>query len=107
MKTTNQPAARTAVKLLDAVAAQRKHPDAFEIPTRKIRHATNTGDSVRIGFIHANQTERMWVRITSRHGDTLHGNLRNVPFLLTEHLNHGQEIIFRDKNILDIQGTGE
>ena len=107
MKTTHQPAAPATVKLLDAVAAQRKHPDAFEIPTRKIRHATNTGDTVRIGFIHANQTERMWVRITSRHGDTLHGNLQNVPFLLTEHLIHGQEIAFRDKNILDIQGTGK
>lgn len=105
MNTPEQIKSGPRVRLLDAVAAQNRQPDAFEIPTRKARHAAHPGDTVRLGFLHQGQTERMWVRITDRRGNTLRGNLRNSPFLLTGQLNHGQEISFQDRNILAIQTT--
>jgi uncharacterized protein YegJ (DUF2314 family) len=85
------------MKLTDAVERNEAHPDTFEIPDTESRTSVPFGHYVKIGF---DNRERMWVKVTEKHGDLCVGTLANDPVAVN--LNFGDRVEFTERNVMDI-----
>ena len=90
-------------KLGNGVERNRKSPDSFWIPSDKDKDQVKPGDFAKLIFegTSSGGAERMWVRVTSRDGNSLTGKLYNTPYELTG-ISPGDEVEFNPDNIISI-----
>src|SRR5262245_3307375 len=97
----------TAYSLMDGELQAAAHPDTFEMPSAKLRHALDVGDNVKLGFEPHRQSrdvfgERMWVKITRVVASGYEGELVNIPICAWRGLEIGDLVRFEPKHVLDV-----
>ncbi|MBS3111757.1 DUF2185 domain-containing protein [Candidatus Woesearchaeota archaeon] len=82
---------------------QKEYPYTFYVPSKKIIDKLKKGNFVKLLFEikdkTAPNTEKMWVKINKRKGNTFIGNLDNDPVEIKD-LKHNDEIKFEAKHII-------
>ena len=94
--------------LASGIERHERSPESFWIPSPDEKSAIQPGDYVKLIFVQGDENprvERMWVKVTSREGDSLRGTLANVPYALTE-LKYNTEIVFETDHIIAILSGG-
>jgi hypothetical protein len=94
--------------LVSAVAMAKKHPRTFKRPSAKKLAAIAPGDFVKAAFKASKgdkATERMWVIVTERDGDTLRGKLDNRPAFRGSGLRLGSRVELRLRDVYDVKKT--
>lgn len=86
-----------AYTLLDGTALAVLHVATFAVPTSDEKAAVKIGDYVKLGFVGADITERMWVLV----GGKGTGTLDNDPHIVTE-VKCGDVVVFGPQHILSI-----
>lgn len=88
--------------LSSAEALANAHPLTFEIPSLESRSNIKTdGDAhAKLLFTDGEKTERMWVQVTDKRGDTYTGLLSNEPVFLSPA--YGDLVEFKAEHIADI-----
>lgn len=87
-------------KLVDGVELNGKHPKTFQIPSEHDKANFRVDDFIKLGFIELGKpTERMWVKITERNGDSFTGTLDNVPVQL-QTVKYEDVVQFEAKHII-------
>lgn len=78
------------------------YPDSFWIPSPEEKAALKVGDFVKLMFFPVDGPggERMWVQITSIHGDQLTGTLSNNPVCI-EGLEYDDEVAFHLDHVIN------
>jgi hypothetical protein len=100
--------------LIDGVKRAANNPTTFAVPSLAEKEAVKVGDFVKVGWETTEPRpdmpmgERMWVMVTilSETGEYT-GKLDNAPFVFPDELTFGQEVKFREENILSILKKGE
>lgn len=96
--------------LRDAEQSRKDNPYTFYKPGNEITDKLGPGDHARLIFGFEPQAEdgcsgeRMWVTITSKHGNEFKGLLENIPIYIQE-LNQGDLITFGSNHIIDTNYT--
>jgi hypothetical protein len=85
--------------------ASRNAPGSFNIPLLQEREALEAGKLVRLHFVLAGgaacRAERMWVRVKRVSGGRFHGELLDVPVIISN-LSKGAEIEFDKTHVASI-----
>lgn len=77
-------------------------PETFEVPDLELKKMIQPGDLVKLVWSVARSPgERMWVRVTHRHGGRLMGNLEDQPLSVDMH--PGEQVAFVIDDIIDCQ----
>jgi hypothetical protein len=84
-------------KLIDGTLRATLHADTFEVPTPEEKAAVKVGDHVKLGFVGATTTERMWVLVTGPGT----GTLDNDPAFMTE-VKYQDEVAYDLRHILSV-----
>ncbi len=90
--------------LASGTEQHQRYPDSFWIPSPDEKSAVQPGDYVKLIFVQGDENlpgERMWVKVTSRVGDSLRGTLANEPYALTQ-LAFNDLIEFEDDHIIAV-----
>jgi uncharacterized protein YegJ (DUF2314 family) len=94
-----------AWSLVDAAAMAKKHPRTFKRPSAKKLDSIAPGDLVKAAFKASKgdkATERMWLIVTERDGDTLRGKLDNKPAMRGSGLRLGSRVELRLRHVFDV-----
>ena len=89
-----------SAELADATEIHGKYPDTFWIPSPKTLAALKAGDYVKLIFVNQPHSERMWVGIVTRDGDSFTGVLMDEPCELTS-IKEGDTVSFQTRHIID------
>jgi uncharacterized protein YegJ (DUF2314 family) len=89
--------------LLDGVQQNKNRPDTFKIPSDIDKAKLGVGDYVKLGFIEngTENSEKMWVQITSVKNGKYFGELNNVPDTITA-VQFDDVVGFEKKHILGV-----
>ncbi|WP_235491240.1 DUF2314 domain-containing protein [Frigoribacterium sp. Leaf164] len=93
-------------KLESGLKRHQQSPDTFEIPDDESKELVEPGDLVKLMWSVARLPgERMWVRVTSRNGRELEGDLDNWPLFV--HMHPGERVRFDIDDIIDCELVDE
>jgi hypothetical protein len=76
-----------AYALVSGIDRHQRSPNSFLIPSPDEKSAVKPGDYVKLIFSQGDESlpaERMWVKVTSREGDSLRGTLASEPYAVTQ-----------------------
>lgn len=91
--------------LLSGERAHSEHPDSFPIPAAEARRGLKRGALVKLMFriqtAQATRTERMWVAVSGKRGETYLGVLDNDPTTTTT-IRSGLKVAFEARHVIQI-----
>ena len=85
-----------AKRLVNARAMAKKHPDTFEVPSKKTLKSLKKGDSVKVSACN----ERFWVTVTSVKGQKVCGEVDNET--ACPGFTYGKKVCFKKSNSYDV-----
>jgi uncharacterized protein YegJ (DUF2314 family) len=94
--------------LASATERHQRSPETFRIPSVETTSSVQLGNYVKLIFTQGDENpgERMWVKVTSREGDSWQGILANHPYTLPE-LKFNALIEFDTDNIIAVMSEEE